>query len=330
MNQNNSTTFIDLFCGIGGFRLGMEQSGFNCVFSSEINPHACSMYEANFGENPFNDITLLDPTIIPHVDILCAGFPCQAFSKAGKQEGFNDVRGTLFFDLCRIIESKQPKVLLLENVKNLLKHDKGNTFKVIKHTLESLGYLISYKVLNAKDFGVPQNRERIIIVGLHKTFQSIPFDFSKLIHSYNFSLSSVLESHIDTYLQPQDYTLISEPKLQKISGLIFKGYLNKNMRIKGVLPGTERLSRSHKQPNRIYDANGTHPTLSSQESSGRYFIYINNQVRKLSILECYRLMGFPDNFIKIGKPTHLYNRIGNSICVPMITSIAKTLKAEYF
>jgi DNA (cytosine-5)-methyltransferase 1 len=316
----------------------MEQAGFTCLFSGEIHPHACKMYEANFGENPYCDLTKLDPTTLPNFDVLCAGFPCQAFSKAGKQLGFNDIRGTLFFDVCRIIECKKPSVVFLENVKNLLKHDYGNTFKTIVNKLEELNYTVSYQVLNAKDFGVPQNRERTIIIATNNTITSISkkkkiFDFKWLDTKSVRHINDILEpNYTGSYLFPDEYTIISNAKKQATSGLIFNGYRNKNMRIKGVLPGTENLSRSHKQPNRIYSAEGTHPTLSSQESSGRYFIYLptKNQVRKLTMLECFRLMGFPDDFIKIGSISNLYNRLGNSICIPMVYSVSKAIKKNYF
>ena len=145
-------TFIDLFAGIGGFRIALESLGGKCVFSSEINEHAISMYKENFGDDSKCDITKLDPSLLPNFDILCGGFPCQAFSICGKQEGFNDAtRGTLFFDICRILKEKKPKVFILENVKNLEKHDKGNTLFIMLKALNELGYSVSYKVLNAKD-----------------------------------------------------------------------------------------------------------------------------------------------------------------------------------
>lgn len=327
-------TFIDLFCGIGGFRLGMQANGFQCNFSAEINPHACTMYQANFGENPLCDISKMDENAIHAMndfDIMCGGFPCQAFSKAGKQKGFDDTRGTLFFELCRIIAIKRPKILFLENVKNLVSHDKGNTFKTILATLEDLNYHVTYKVLNACDFGSPQNRERTIIVGINKDFSHMPFDFSWVIKNENKpSIDSILEERDDLpCLSANEYTIIDNPKVQPLSGLKFVGYRNKNLRLKGILPGTEHLSRCHKQNNRIYDSQGTHPTLSSQETSGRYFIYKDNKVRKLTLLECYRLMGFPDNFIKVGAVSHLYNRVGNSICVPMVSAISYALKEHY-
>ena len=174
----NKIKFIDLFSGIGGFRLGLESIGAKCVFSAEVDEHAVNMYKANFGDNAYCDITKVNPKDIPDFDILCAGFPCQSFSVCGKQKGFYDnIRGTLFFDIYRILKEKKPKAFILENVKNLKTHDKGNTLFVMLKSLNEIGYAVSYKVLNAKDFGVPQNRERIIIIG---NIEGKLFDFNRL------------------------------------------------------------------------------------------------------------------------------------------------------
>jgi len=180
--------------------------------------------------------------------------------------------------------------------------------------------------LNAKDFGVPQNRERTIIVG---SLNGVKFDFSKLERKKTPSIKDILEEENESfeYLDESEYTLIENPKRQ-LSGLIFVGYRNKNIRTKGVRENTEHLSRVHKQPNRIYSSEGTHPTLSSQESAGRYFIYHNGRVRKLTLKECYRLMGFSDDFKLIGSKAKLYNRIGNSIVVSMVEEIAKEVKVQ--
>lgn len=317
--------FIDLFCGIGGFRLALEKAGMRCIFSAEINSHACEMYKENYKENPYCDVTKLNPETIPDFDILCAGFPCQAFSIAGKKLGFNEARGTLFFEICKIIKAKNPKVVLLENVKNILVHDNRNTFEVIKGSLEGLGYIVSHKLLNAKDFGVPQSRERVIIVA---TKNNTYFDFNKVITKLPIELNSILEDNYD-FIDPSFYTLIDNRKIQK-TGLIFSGYLNKNIRVSGVLPGTMHLSRTHKQNNRIYCSTGVSPTLSSQEKSGRYYISIGKKVRKMTLLECYRIMGFPDKLKKIGSQSNLYERIGNSVCVPMIEAVAKSIKKQLF
>ena len=321
-----SFKFIDLFAGIGGFRTGFERCGGGCVFSSEIDEHAQEMYKLNYGDELFSDITKINEKNIPQHDVLLAGFPCQPFSIAGEKKGFNDTRGTLFFDIERILKEKQPKAVILENVKHFKSHDKGNTLKVVLTALQKLGYTTNWQVLNAKDFGVPQNRERTIIVG---ALNGIKFDFSKLERKDTISIKDVLEDENENfeYLNESEYTLIENPKKQP-SGLIFVGYRNKKIRTKGTRPDTLHLSRVHKQPNRIYSSEGTHPTLSSQESSGRYFIYHNNRVRKLTLKECYRLMGFEDKFKHIGSKAKLYNRIGNSIVVSMVEEIAKEVKIQ--
>ena len=318
-----SLKFIDLFAGIGGIRLGFEQSGYECVFSSEINEKCKDVYNKNFGELPYGDITKIDPYTIPDFDVLTAGFPCQPFSICGLRKGFDDTRGTLFFEVCKIIEVKKPKVVFLENVKHLIHHDSGKTLDTILMSLRSLGYKVSYKLLNAKDFGVPQNRERIVIVGTKVNH----FSFNQL----NIIKSPKLVNFLDQsgnfeILDETEFTLIDNPKKQQ-SGLVFVGYRNKNIWKKGIRPNTEHLSRVHRQPNRIYSVEGVHPTLPSQETSGRFFIYIPDQkiVRKLSLNECYRIMGFPEKFIKHKNLAECYKQIGNSVCIPMISEIAKEI-----
>lgn len=322
--------FIDLFAGIGGIRLGFEKNGFECVYSNEIDEHACEMYEANFGVNPKGDVTKIDPKTLPYFDILVGGFPCQSFSICGKQKGFDDTRGTLFFDICRILEERHPKAFMLENVFNLVTHDRGNTFKKMLKCLYDLGYKVDYKVLNARNFGVPQNRDRIIIVGNNC---GIKFDFSKLQMNTVSSMRSFLDENGNfEYLDKSEYTILEDKyiKRQEKSGLIFIGYRNKVMRVVGVRPGTEHLSRVHKMPNRIYSAEGTNPTIASQETSGRYWIYIDGKVRKLTISECYRFFGFPENFKRVGLISKQYERIGNSVCVNMIDAVAKEIKKQIF
>ena len=313
-------TFIDLFAGVGGIRMGFQNAGGECVFSSEWNEEAAKTYFLNFGEHPRGDITKIKEDEIPDFDVLLAGFPCQPFSISGKMKGFADTRGTLFFDVCRIIEAKRPRVIFLENVKHLVHHDNGRTLETILCKLEDFGYSVSWKVLNASDFGVPQNRERIIIVGSDR-----PFDFSLI----NTKPKGILADFLDSsgnfeVLSPDEYTLIENPKRQEDSGLIFAGYRNKSIRKVGVRPGTLHLSRVHKQPNRIYSVEGIHPTLPSQESSGRYFILTReNIVRKLTIDECWRIMGFPEEFERPSAIGEQYRQLGNSVCVPMITAVAK-------
>ncbi len=320
--------FIDLFCGIGGIRIGMETQSFQCVFSSDINIECQKTYYENFGELPFGDIIDVDEKSIPNHDILCAGFPCQPFSISGKQKGFEDTRGTLFFEICRIINEKKPPVVFLENVKHLVHHDKGQTLRTIIDKLNELGYEVSWKVLNGADFGVAQNRERIIIIGSRLG----KFDFSKIKTSPRKMLRDFLDVEGEfEFLNPNEYTLIANPKQQPSSGLIFAGYRNKSIRKVGVRPGTEHLSRVHKQPNRIYSVNGIHPTLPSQETSGRFFVLTNdNRVRKLTLNECWRIMGFSENYKKISSVGEQYKQLGNSVCVPMIEAVAKEIKLQFF
>lgn len=318
-------SFIDLFAGIGGFRIPLQWEGGKCVFSSEFNPSAQKVYEANYGEFPFGDITHIPLELIPQHDILCAGFPCQPFSISGKMKGFEDTRGTLIYSVFKILESKQPKVVFLENVKHLVHHDNGRTLKTILSGLENLGYKHSWKVLNSSNFGVAQNRERIIIIA-HK---DKIFDFSKVKIRKEVLLKDILDDPETTqfdYLE-EPYTILDDMKRQP-SGLIFAGYRNKNIRKAGVRPGTEHLSRVHKQPNRIYSVEGIHPAMPSQETSGRFWIYDGNKVRKLTINECYKIMGFPENFIRSTSTSEQYRQIGNSVCIPMIHEIIREIKKQ--
>lgn len=318
--------FIDLFSGIGGFRTGFEREGFKCVFSSEINEDCQKVYEKNFNEKPESDITKIEPKNIPDFDILLGGFPCQPFSISGRKKGFEDTRGTLFFDICRIIDVKKPKLVVLENVKHIIHHDNGRTIKIIQESLESLSYYVNITILNAKDFGLPQNRERVIIVASKYK----KFDFNLLNKQNAKPLKYFLDKEGDfEYLDKSEYTLIDNPKIQS-SGLLFVGYRNKNIWKKGVRPNTMHLSRVHRQPNRIYSIEGFHPTIPSQETTGRFFIYLpdEDKVRKLTINECYKIMGFNDNFIKSEKISEQYKQIGNSIAVNLVQEIAKSIKEQ--
>ena len=215
----DSFRFIDLFAGIGGIRLGFESAGGHCVFSSEFDESACKTYEANFGEYPSGDITKIAASDIPDFDILLGGFPCQAFSIIGKKEGFaNETCGTLFFDIERILKEKMPPAFMLENVRNLVAHDNGNTFKIIKSHLEALGYHVYAKVLNAIDYGVPQKRERIIIVGF---LDDVSFEFPKPVPlSERKSLDDILEKDVDKKYYVRD--AIRESRLERIKDKNFR------------------------------------------------------------------------------------------------------------
>lgn len=189
-------TFIDLFAGIGGFRLALEQAGVTCVFSSEIDKHALQTYEANFGEKPYGDITTIDPHSIPDHDILCGGFPCQPFSQAGRGKGFEDARGTLIFSVAEILKAKQPKALLLENVRGLLSSNKGKDFELILSLLDSVGYDVSWSLLKASDYGLPTLRPRVYLVGIRKDLGNPIFSWPQPI-SLRFTMSDVLKARCD-------------------------------------------------------------------------------------------------------------------------------------
>ncbi len=324
--------FIDLFAGIGGFRIGMERNGFTCVYGADNNKHAATTYELNFEDAIHRDITEIDPVDVPDFNILTGGFPCQPFSKAGKLQGFQDTRGTLFFDVCRILEHKKPELVVLENVKNLGTHDKGNTLKTIYAALEDLGYITTHKVLNAADYGVPQSRERIIIVASRKK----AFDFDGLTPVDRLSIESILDpNYSGEWVKEDKYTLLPEEDLKprNSTGLIFSGYMHGNLRV-GTNPDNLHHSRVHRQFNRIYSAKGTHPTVSSQEKSGRYYISTLNPstgemgVRKLTLDECYKLFGFPEDYKRTGALGEQYARIGNSVSVPLIEQIGAQLAVQ--
>lgn len=310
--EKSKFKFIDLFAGIGGIRLAYQNMGGKCVFSSEWDKFAKKTYEANFGEIPFGDITKIKANEIPDHDILLAGFPCQPFSIAGvskknslgRQHGFLDkTQGTLFFDVARIIEHKKPKAFMLENVKNLISHDKGNTFKVIKSTLEELGYSIYYKVLNGSHF-VPQNRERILIVGYRK----------------------------EIYKDQENFRFPDLPERE----IVFKDILDKKVDDKYTL--SDKLwnyLQTYKEKHRkkgngfgfgMTDLNGISRTLSARYYKDGSEILIpqkDKNPRRLTPRECARLQGFPDKFIIPVSNNQAYKQFGNSVTVPLIQAVAK-------
>ena len=201
-------TFIDLFAGLGGFHQAMRALGGECVFASEIDPEAAETYKANYGIDPLNDITKTDAKDIPAHDVLCGGFPCQAFSNAGHKKGFEDTRGTLFFDVARIIKYHKPKYIFLENVKHLLKHDNGNTWKVIKQTLLDLGYVLSKEeiIASPEDIGIPQNRPRIYIMGIRKDLTDKEYlEFEKPVFKGKTSIYSILDEKADPKYNITEY-----------------------------------------------------------------------------------------------------------------------------
>ena len=316
--ENIKFTFIDLFAGMGGFRLAMQAQGGKCVFSSEWNKYAQKTYFANFGEMPFGDITKeITKRFIPKsFDILCAGFPCQPFSIAGvskkkslgRETGFKDkTQGTLFFDVADIIGNHRPKAFFLENVKNLVSHDKGNTFKIIKGTLDELRYSVYYLVMDGKDY-VPQHRERIMIVGFDKDVfhGKEQFSFPERKH-VEFKIRDILDPNVD-----KKYTL--SDKLWNY----LQDYAEKH-RAKGNGFGYG-----------LVDLDGISRTLSARYYKDGSEILIPQgesiNPRKLSPRECARLMGYPDEY-KLDQVSDVqaYKQCGNSVVVPLITAVSKQI-----
>ncbi|SUT92327.1 DNA cytosine methyltransferase [Actinobacillus lignieresii] len=301
--KNKQYRTIDLFAGIGGIRLGFEEFGCKNVFSSEWDKYAQDMYEANFGEKPFGDINDIDPNDIPDHDILLAGFPCQPFSIAGKGLGFADTRGTLFFNIEAILKAKKPRAFLLENVKRLTTHDNGNTFNIICNKLQGLGYTIYYKVLNTLEFGLPQKRERIYIVGF---LDELDFSFPKPIGSY-IPLADILENDSDV---PDNYFLSEELK---------------NKRLKTVKSNPPYPSIWHEN---IGGNVSALPYSCALRAGGSYNYLVVNGIRRLTGREMLRLQGFPDSF-KINIPYSQARKVaGNSVSVPVIKAIAEQIIAS--
>ncbi|MGN0847255.1 MAG: DNA (cytosine-5-)-methyltransferase [Kiritimatiellia bacterium] len=313
--ENPRFTFIDLFAGIGGFRLAMQENGGRCVFSSEWNEPAQKTYFANYGDIPYGDITKQAvKDLIPHgFDILCAGFPCQPFSIAGvskknslgRATGFSDkTQGTLFFDVCKILEQRRPKAFLLENVKNLCSHDKGNTFRIICESLDELDYSICYKVLDGQSF-VPQHRERILIVGFDRRRygESVDFDFRIRPVSPKPKMCDILEKDPDGKYTLSDKLwsyLQSYADKHKAAGNGF-GF--------GIAP-----------------LDGVSRTLSARYYKDGSEILVEQEgknPRRLTPRECSRLMGYPPNFKIVVSDSQAYKQFGNSVVMPLMAEVGR-------
>lgn len=304
--------FIDLFCGLGGFRLGLEKLGGKCVFSSDIDKNVQAIYQMNFHELPYGDITQIDATDIPEHDILCAGFPCQPFSIAGKRLGFDDIRGTLFFDIARIIKAKKPTAFILENVKGLVTHDNGKTLNIILSIIKELGYQYKYDVLNAKDYNIPQNRERWYCIGIRN---NIGVNIENFIFPRKKILSYKLDDIIETCINNNRYCISSICE-NNINFFIDKKKINID---KTTLAYDIRPSRCN------FSLNSVSNCLTAKMGTGGNNIpVLVKQKRKLTERECLRLMGFPDTY-KIKEGYQAYKQIGNSVVVPIIYEIAKEL-----
>ena len=326
--ENPKFKFIDLFAGIGGFRLAMQNLGGKCVFTSEWDKDAKRTYKANFGERPFGDITKEETkAFIPDgFDLLCAGFPCQAFSIAGKRGGFEDTRGTLFFDVAEIIKRKQPKAIFLENVKGLRNHNGGKTLATILNVLRNdLGYFVPEpQIVNAKDFGVPQNRERIFIVGFHPSTNVTEFNYPKPLDK-KVTFADIKEKEVPAtkYFLSTQYveTLKNHKARHEGKGNGF-GYaiIPDNGISNAIVVGGMGRERNLVLDHRITDFTPTTHIKGTVNREG---------IRKMTPREWARLQGFPDEFVLSKSTVQAYKQFGNSISVPVIHAIAEKI-ARFF
>ena len=320
--------FIDLFAGIGGFRLGLEKHGLKCAFSADFDEKACETYSLNFEEQKPIDITKLNAKSIPRHDILCAGFPCQPFSIAGYRRGFEDVRGTLFFDIFRILQENKPDIFILENVKGLINHDGGKTFKTMLNYLaktinyqknqdkyaENLGYNVHWKILNASDFGVPQNRERVFIVGFKSNVKD--FEFPSKVKKQK-SLSQILDRNPirrEIAQQSKDYIQL---------------YLHQHV-MADEIDNLDYLVAYEIRKSRVnFRFDNLSPCLTTKMGTGGNNVpYLVNQDRFFTLKECLKIQGFPPDFKLTESYAHALRQIGNSVAVPVVDRVvSQILKA---
>ena len=301
---------IDLFAGIGGFHLALSSFGADIIYASEWDKDATKIYTENFGLIPEGDITKIDEKTIPDHDILCAGFPCQAFSISGNRKGFEDNRGTLFFDVARIAKEKQPKILFLENVKNLATHDNRNTFNVIKSVLDSIGYDVYSDVLDSAEYGSAQSRKRLYIVCFRKDMSIRSFEFPKPKKNHKYVKDIICDLDVDKYIVHRNDVIIEKDD-SNIS------CAEKPIRIGIVNKGG--------QGERIYSPKGKAITLSAYGggAGAKTGLYrINGKIRRLSPRECARLQGFPDEFKIAEKDTVAYKQFGNAVTVDVAYKVA--------
>ena len=291
--------FIDLFCGIGGFRVAMDEACVEndlqpeCVFSSDIDKYCQDSYENNFGHRPSGDITQVNPKDIPNHDILFAGFPCQPFSIIGQMKGFDDTRGTLFFHIANILKEKNPKAFVLENVKQLVGHNGGQTLQVILKTLRDLGYHVQYAVLNALDYGLPQKRERVIIVG-HK--QPILFSFPSPVRPFK-PLDDILERKVDAKHYASEYIRLKRKDAHKSAYKLSIWHENKSGNI------------------------CSYPYSCALRAGASYNYLLVNGERRLTPREMFRLQGFPDTYKILDNDTQARKQAGNAVPVNLVKAV---------
>ena len=306
--------FIDLFCGIGGFRVALEKKGLECVFSSDIDPNAQKAYKKNFGESPKGDITEISEKKIPKHDVLCAGFPCQPFSISGKQGGTSDIRGRLFYEIIRIAEYHKPQIMLLENVKNILAIDNGSVIQTIDSKLKGINYILHRHVLNSSHFGVPQSRERVYFVAIRRDLNE-GIDYTPPIETFDeIFLKDIMEDDVDKEM----YIRRDDIRFSKDEDVL-------DEQLKPVRIGTVNKGG---QGERIYSVKGHAVTLSAfgggvGAKTGLY--KTQNGIRRLTIPECKKVMGFPDNH-QVSSGTQGYQQLGNAVIPEMIEHVWNSIE----
>ncbi|ENQ3107297.1 DNA (cytosine-5-)-methyltransferase [Bacillus cereus] len=344
MKNNNNLKFIDLFAGIGGFRTAGEENGMECVFSSEIDKFACEVYKNNFGEMPQGDITKIDAKDIPNFDVLFAGFPCQPFSYAGQLQGFEDeIRGTLFFDIVRILKEKKPQMFLLENVKGLKSHEKGKTLETILERLDQLGYHVHWTILNSLHFGVPQSRERWYCVGFKK---DIAFEFPKPTNK-NVTLRDI----IDWNENNNSLLKLSEFEMSRINHHFNSCPIDSPNQIRVEHDNSKYDPDTKKGKYGIFSYLKPDKTLrfhvgdfAKTQIQEAYYCNLDSFTpsiiaarapklwdlgRHLSDRECARLQGFPEDFKLANSSVQAKKQLGNSVTVPVISKIIKNMLHAY-
>lgn len=306
MTENARFTFIDLFAGIGGMRLAFESVGGRCVFSSEWDRFAQQTYAANFGDTPEGDITEIASDTIPDHDVLIGGFPCQPFSHAGYRLGFEDTRGTLFFEIARIVNDRRPQMILLENVKGFRNHDGGNTFRAVCNTLSDLGYEVHSELLDARDFGVPQRRERVFIVGIRADVLGA--------QSFSFPPGRNRAQRLGDILEP------APDERYTISDRLWHGHLRRR---------EAHLLRGNGFGYTLFNADSPHArTISARYYKDGSEILIEQpgkNPRKITPREAARLQGFPDDFVIPVSNGQAYKQFGNSVAVPVVQAVAEAM-----
>lgn len=298
MVKKNAFKFIDLFAGIGGFHIAAKANGGHCVFSSEIDIEASKTYEANFSMAPEGDITKIDSRSIPDHDMLCAGFPCQPFSIIGNRMGFDDMRGTLFFEIARILKDKKPSLIILENVKQLATHDSKKTMTRILECLAGIGYKTYWKIMNALDYGLPQKRERTIIVGFLN--HNIDFSWPEKIEKYT-PLEKIFEKNVDKRFYASPMIKKKRKEAHKTNLKFSIWHENKGGNI------------------------SSHPFSCALRANASYNYLLVNGERRLTPREMLRLQGFPDTFKVVCSDSYTRKQVGNSVPVPIIRFIIKEM-----